>query len=56
MGVILGPVGWVGTGIFAIWKITGPNYQKLIPAVLYLAMLRQRRFPTAAPSSRAASF
>jgi uncharacterized protein YaaW (UPF0174 family) len=52
MGVILGPVGWVGTGIFAIWKITGPNYQKLIPAVLYLAMLRQKYFPADARPPR----
>lgn len=42
MGVVLGPVGWVGTGLYAIWKVTGPNYPKLIRAVLYLAMLRQK--------------
>ncbi len=41
MGVILGPVGWIGAGIFAIWKITGPNFKKLIPAILYISLVRQ---------------
>ena len=42
LGVILGPVGWIGTGLFAIWKISGTNYRKLIPAILYISMLRNK--------------
>lgn len=42
IAVILGPVGWVGAGLFAVWQLTGPNYQKLIPAVLYICALRAR--------------
>ena len=42
MGVIIGPVGWVGVGLYAIWQLSGPNYKKLIPAILYIAMLRHR--------------
>lgn len=52
MGVVLGPVGWVGTGLFAVWKVTGPNYKKLIPAVIYLAMLRAKYFPREEPTRR----
>ena len=40
IAVILGPVGWIGAGLFAIWKLTGANYKRLIPAVVYVSMLR----------------
>lgn len=40
IAVILGPVGWIGAGLFAIWALTGPNYKKLVPAVLYVCALR----------------
>ena len=40
IAVIIGPVGWIGAGLFAIWKLSGPNYKKLIPAILYLSALR----------------
>jgi uncharacterized protein YaaW (UPF0174 family) len=28
IAVILGPVGWIGAGLFTVWKLTGPNYKK----------------------------
>ena len=43
IGVILGPVGWIGAGLFAIWCLTGANYEKLIPAILYVSALRAKQ-------------
>ncbi|MCX6150089.1 MAG: hypothetical protein NTX22_06165 [Ignavibacteriales bacterium] len=43
ISVIIGPAGWIGAGLFAIWKLTGPNYKKLIPAIIYLNMLRSKQ-------------
>lgn len=43
ISVILGPVGWIGTGLFVIWKLTGPNYKKLIPAIVYISNLRSKQ-------------
>ncbi len=43
IAVILGPVGWIGAGLFAIWKLTGANYKRLIPAVLYVSVLRAQQ-------------
>ena len=40
IAVILGPAGWIGLALLAIWKLTGPNYKRLIPAILYVSMLR----------------
>ncbi|HEY9850223.1 MAG TPA: hypothetical protein V6D28_12235 [Leptolyngbyaceae cyanobacterium] len=42
IAVVIGPVGWIGAGLFAVWKLTGPNYKKLIPAILYVCALRAR--------------
>ena len=42
IAVIIGPVGWIGAGLFAAWQLTSPNYQKLIPSVLYICALRAR--------------
>ncbi len=43
IATILGPVGWIGAGLFVIWKLTGPNYRRLIPAILYVSMLRSEQ-------------
>lgn len=43
IAVLIGPVGWIGAGLFTIWKLTGPNYKRLIPAILYVAMLRSKQ-------------
>lgn len=43
ISVILGPVGWIGTGLFVIWKLTGPNYKKLVPAIVYISILRSKQ-------------
>ena len=43
IAVIIGPVGWIGAGLFALWALTGPNYKKLIPAILYICALRSQQ-------------
>lgn len=43
IATILGPVGWIGAGLFAIWQLSGPNYKRLIPAVLYVSALRAQQ-------------
>ena len=43
ISVIIGPVGWIGAGLFAIWKITGPKYKRLIPAIIYIFFLRSKQ-------------
>lgn len=40
IGLALGSLGWLGLAVFATYKLTGTNYQKLIPAVIYISMLR----------------
>ena len=42
IAVVIGPVGWIGAGLFAIWKLTGPNFKKLIPAIIYISALRAK--------------
>ena len=41
--IVSGPVGWIGAGMFAIWKLTGANYKRLIPAILYVSALRAKQ-------------
>jgi uncharacterized protein YaaW (UPF0174 family) len=43
IAVIIGPVGWIGAGLFALWALSGPNYKKLIPAILYVCALRSQQ-------------
>ncbi|WP_334189411.1 hypothetical protein [Noviherbaspirillum sp.] len=40
LGTVLGPAGWISLGLFALLKSRGPSYDKLIAAILYIAMLR----------------
>ena len=43
IATILSPVGLIGAGLFAIWKLTGPNYKRLLPAIVYVSMLRSKQ-------------
>lgn len=40
MSIVLGPIGWISSGLYAVWKISGPNFKKLIPVALYISALR----------------
>lgn len=42
ISVIIGPVGWIGAGLFTLWKVNDINYNKIIPAVIYIGWLREK--------------
>ena len=41
VGTLLGPIGWIATGAWLAVDLAGPAMRKTVPAVLYIAMLRQ---------------
>jgi uncharacterized protein YaaW (UPF0174 family) len=40
ISVALGPVGLVGLSVYAIYRLTGTNFAKLLPVALYISLLR----------------
>ena len=42
IALVLGPVGWIGAGLFTIWQLTEPSYKRVIPAIVYICALRAR--------------
>ena len=42
LSFVTGPVGWIAAIGFLGWKLTGPELQKLLPAVIYLINVRAR--------------
>ena len=41
MAVLVGPIGWAVTAIWAAFDLGGPAYRVTIPCVIHIAMLRQ---------------
>lgn len=41
IGVMLGPIGWIASGLWLAIDLAGPAYRKTVPAVIHIAMLRQ---------------
>jgi uncharacterized protein YaaW (UPF0174 family) len=41
IATVIGPFGWVGMGVFAIKKLAAPNYKKLLPVVIIVAIHRK---------------
>jgi len=41
IGTMLGPIGWIATGLWLAVDIAGPAFRKTVPAVIHIAMLRQ---------------
>ena len=41
IGMFLGPVGWIASGVWLAVDIAGPAFRKTVPAVIHIAMLRQ---------------
>lgn len=44
IAVIIGPVGWIGAGLLALFTLGGREYKKLIPAIIYVSMLRNKEY------------
>lgn len=42
MAVLAGPIGWVITGLWTAIDIAGPAYRVTIPAIIQVAVLRQK--------------
>ncbi|MCI5787588.1 MAG: DUF3944 domain-containing protein [Helicobacter trogontum] len=42
VSIFIGPIGWLITGIWTAVDIAGPAYRVTIPAVIYVAFLRQK--------------
>lgn len=40
ISVALGPVGLIGLSVYAIYRLTGTNFAKLLPVALYISLLR----------------
>ncbi|HUY90500.1 MAG TPA: hypothetical protein VMV10_17315 [Pirellulales bacterium] len=39
---VIGPAGWLTAGIWGWWKLTGPEWKKLIPALIYIIAVNSR--------------
>jgi uncharacterized protein YaaW (UPF0174 family) len=42
MAILTGPIGWIITGLWTAVDIAGPAYRVTIPAVIQIAVLRQK--------------
>jgi uncharacterized protein YaaW (UPF0174 family) len=42
MGVMLGPIGWVVTGIWTVADLASPAYRVTVPCVVQIAYMRQK--------------
>ena len=42
LSIMIGPVGWAGLGIFAVFSLGKPNMSKLMPIVATIGAIRQR--------------
>lgn len=40
VGAILGPIGWIATGLWLLLDLAGPAFRKTVPAVIHVALLR----------------
>lgn len=40
VGALLGPIGWIATGLWLIVDLAGPAFRKTVPAVIHVALLR----------------
>ena len=38
---VIGPVGWLSVGIWAVWQLTSTEWRKLTPAIIYLIQAKE---------------
>lgn len=43
IGGVIGPIGWIATGIYTAYQLTTPAYASLDPAVIHVAALREMK-------------
>lgn len=41
IGVLMGPVGWIASGLWLVVDLAGPAFRCTVPSVVHIAMLRQ---------------
>ena len=41
IGTLLGPIGWIASGLWLAVDIAGPAFRKTVPAIVHIATLRQ---------------
>ncbi|MCH2160095.1 MAG: hypothetical protein MK096_15100 [Oleiphilaceae bacterium] len=39
---VIGPARWLAAGAWAIWGVTGPEWKKIVPALLYVISTEER--------------
>lgn len=52
-GVLLGPIGWVVTGLWSIADLASPAYRVTVPCVIQIAYIRQKTLSHFCPSCQA---
>jgi uncharacterized protein YaaW (UPF0174 family) len=50
MSVFAGPVGWMATGLWTAFDLSGPAYRVTVPSVVHIAMLRQKSLIKTCPN------
>ena len=40
---VIGPLGWLGAGIWGVWKITSPKWKRIIPGLIYIISTNSAR-------------
>ena len=43
LGGVIGPIGWIATGVYTTYQFTTPAYTSLEPAVIHVAALREMK-------------
>jgi uncharacterized protein YaaW (UPF0174 family) len=49
ISIAIGPIGWAGLGLSMFWKLTGPDWKRLLPALVYIITVKHR--PREEPSA-----
>ena len=49
LSILTGPIGWALTAAWTVYDIAGPAYRVIVPAVIYIAYLRQKNQLLALP-------
>lgn len=43
ISVVIGPIGWIVGGLFALWGLLSPNFKLVVPAIVYITALREEK-------------